>query len=62
MNKDQTKNHVEEAKGKEVSGKVVANKDLDQKGKTQNAEGKTKAANSDKKQKPKDASKDSKSK
>ncbi|MFC7418441.1 hypothetical protein ACFQNF_00930 [Iodobacter arcticus] len=62
MNKDQTKNHVEEAKGKEVNAKVVANKDVEQKGKTQNAEGKTKVANSDKKQKPKDASKDSKSK
>ena len=46
MNKDQTNGRIEEAKGKvkEVAGKIVGNKELEQKGKIQNLAGKTQAA------------------
>jgi uncharacterized protein YjbJ (UPF0337 family) len=45
MNKDQAKGRVEEVKGKvkEVAGKVSGNKDMEQKGKIQNAGGKIRA-------------------
>jgi uncharacterized protein YjbJ (UPF0337 family) len=45
MNKDQAKGRVEEIKGKvkEVAGKVTGNKELEQKGKLQNAGGKIQA-------------------
>ncbi len=45
MNKDQVKGRYEEAKGKvkEVAGKAVGNKDLEQKGIIQNASGKVRA-------------------
>jgi uncharacterized protein YjbJ (UPF0337 family) len=46
MNKNQVKGSMEEAKGKikEVAGKVVGNKELEQKGQIQNAAGKVQAA------------------
>jgi uncharacterized protein YjbJ (UPF0337 family) len=45
MNKDQVKGRVNQAKGrvKKVAGKVVGNKDLERKGKTQNATGEVQA-------------------
>ena len=46
MNKDQTNGRVAEVKGKvkEVAGKIVGNKDLEQKGKIQNLAGKAQSA------------------
>jgi uncharacterized protein YjbJ (UPF0337 family) len=45
MNKDQSTGHIKEAKGKikEVVGNLVGNKDLENKGKIQNALGKAQA-------------------
>jgi uncharacterized protein YjbJ (UPF0337 family) len=45
MNKDQVKGRYEEAKGKvkEVAGKTVGNKDLEQEGINQSASGKVQA-------------------
>jgi uncharacterized protein YjbJ (UPF0337 family) len=45
MNKDQVKGRVKQAKGKvkKVTGKVVGNKDLERKGKNQNAMGEVQA-------------------
>lgn len=52
MNKDQVKGHIEEAKGKvkEVAGKLVGNKELEQEGIIQNAAGQVEAAYGDLKQ------------
>ena len=49
MNKDQTKGHFKEMKGtaKEVAGKVVGNRELEQEGKLQNASGKIQTAYGD---------------
>jgi uncharacterized protein YjbJ (UPF0337 family) len=49
MNKDQVKGRVEEAKGqvKEVAGKAVGNKELEQKGRMQKAGGKIQAGYGD---------------
>ena len=46
MNKDQAKGRYEEAKGKakQVVGKIVGNKPMEQKGKLQNAGGAVQAA------------------
>lgn len=46
MNKDQTRGHINEAKGKakEITGKIVGNKELELKGKAENASGKAQAA------------------
>ena len=46
MNKDQTNGRIAEVKGKvkEVAGKIVGNKELEQKGKIQNTIGKAQAA------------------
>lgn len=45
MNKDQVKGRVEQAKGKvkEIVGKTVGNKEMEQKGKIQNIGGKVQA-------------------
>lgn len=52
MNIDQVKARIKAATGKakEVTGKVVGNKDMEQKGKAQKSEGKTQTAQSDIKQ------------
>jgi uncharacterized protein YjbJ (UPF0337 family) len=52
MNIDQVKARIKAATGKakEVTGKVVGNKDMEQKGKAQKSEGKTQTALSDIKQ------------
>lgn len=52
MNKDQVKGHIEEAKGKvkEVAGKLVGNKELEQEGIIQNAAGQVESAYGDLKQ------------
>ena len=57
MNKDQFKGRTEQAKGKikEIAGKVVGNKDLERKGKIENAEGKVQAGYGDLKEDIKDA-------
>jgi uncharacterized protein YjbJ (UPF0337 family) len=68
MNKDQVKGRFKEAKGKvkgrfkeakgkvkEIAGKIVGNKDLEQEGKIQNTEGKVQAGCGDLKQNIKDA-------
>lgn len=57
MNKDQAKGRVEEVKGKvkEVAGKVTGNKELEQKGKLQNAGGKAQAGFGDLKEELKKA-------
>jgi len=57
MNKDQVKGRIKEAKGKakEIAGKVVGNKDLERKGKIENAEGKVQAGYGDLKEDIKDA-------
>jgi uncharacterized protein YjbJ (UPF0337 family) len=49
MNKDQVKGRLEEAKGKakEVTGKAIGNKSLEQKGKVQNVGGKVQAGYGD---------------
>jgi len=49
MNKDQVKDRVKQAKGKvkKVAGKVVGNKDLERKGKNQNAMGEVQAKHGD---------------
>lgn len=49
MNTDQTKGHIEEAKGKakEVVGKLFGNKGLEQKGQLQNINGKVQVAFAD---------------
>ena len=49
MNKDQVKGRIEEAKGKakEVVGKVVGNKELEQKGQIQTGVGKVEAGYGD---------------
>jgi uncharacterized protein YjbJ (UPF0337 family) len=49
MNKDQVKGRIEEAKGKvkEVAGKAVGNRDLEQEGKIQNVGGKVQAGYGD---------------
>ena len=49
MNKDQVKGRIKEAKGKmkEVAGKVIGNKNLERKGKIQNASGKAQAGYGD---------------
>lgn len=49
MNKDQVKGRIKEAKGKakEIAGKVVGNKDLEQEGKIENADGKVQAGYGD---------------
>ena len=59
MNKDQTKGHIEEAKGKikEVAGNLVGNDNLELKGKIQKSDGKVQAAYGDLKEELKDASK-----
>lgn len=59
MNKDQIEGRFEEAKGKvkEVTGKVVGNKDLEEKGIIQNASGKVQADAGDIKEDIKKASK-----
>lgn len=59
MNKDQTKDRFEEAKGKvkEVVGDVVGNDELELKGKIQKSDGKAQAAYGDLKEEIKDASK-----
>ena len=59
MNKDQVKGLVEEAtvKVKEITGKVVGNKDLETEGKIQNSGGKIQSAYGDLKQDLKDATK-----
>jgi uncharacterized protein YjbJ (UPF0337 family) len=45
MNKDQVKGRIKQAKGKvkKAAGKAVGNKDLERKGKIQNASGKLQA-------------------
>jgi uncharacterized protein YjbJ (UPF0337 family) len=52
MNKDQVKGRVKQAKGKvkKVTGKVVGNKDLERKGKIQNAMGEVQAKHGDMKE------------
>jgi uncharacterized protein YjbJ (UPF0337 family) len=57
MNKDQVEGRFEEAKGKvkEIAGKIVGNKDLEQEGKIQNTEGKVQAGYGDLKEDIKDA-------
>ncbi len=57
MNKDQVKGRIKEAKGKakEIAGKVVGNKDLEQKGKIENADGKVQAGYGDLREDVKDA-------
>jgi uncharacterized protein YjbJ (UPF0337 family) len=57
MNKDQVKGRVEEAKGqvKEVAGKAVGNKELEQKGRMQKAGGKIQAGYGDLKEDIKDS-------
>ena len=57
MNKDQVKGRIKEAQGKvkEVAGKMVGNKDLERKGKTENTEGKVQAGYGDLKEDIKDA-------
>ena len=57
MNKDQVKGRIKEAKGKakEIAGKVVGNKDLEQKGKIENADGKIQAGYGDLREDIKDA-------
>lgn len=57
MNKDQVKGRVEEAKGqvKEVTAKVVGNKELEQKGRMQKAGGKIQAGYGDLKEDIKDS-------
>lgn len=59
MNKDQANGRIEEAKGKarEVTGKLVGNKELEVKGKIQNSGGKAQSAYGDLKEEIKDASK-----
>ncbi len=49
MNKDQVKGRAEQAKGKvkEVAGKAVGNKELEQEGKIQNTGGKIRAGYGD---------------
>lgn len=49
MNKDQSKGHIDEAKGKvkEVAGKLVGNKELELKGVVQNSGGKAQVAYGD---------------
>jgi uncharacterized protein YjbJ (UPF0337 family) len=49
MNKDQAKGRVNEVKGKvkEVAGKLTGNKELEQKGKIENAAGKVQAGYGD---------------
>lgn len=49
MNKDQVKGRIKEAEGKvkEVAGKAVGNKTLEEKGKMQNAVGKAQAGYGD---------------
>lgn len=51
MNKDQVKGHVKEAEGKvkEVTGKVVGNKTLEQKGNLEKAVGEVQADYGDRK-------------
>ncbi len=46
MNKDQTNGRIAEVKGKvkEVAGKIVGNKELEQKGKIQNTIGRAQSA------------------
>jgi uncharacterized protein YjbJ (UPF0337 family) len=60
MNKDQVKGRVEEVKGKakQVAGVVVGNKDLEHKGKVQNASGKAQAGLGDLKADAKKLAKD----
>jgi len=57
MNKDQVKGRIEEVKGKAkvVAGKVVGNKDLEQKGKSEIFFGKVQAGYGDLKKDIKDA-------
>jgi uncharacterized protein YjbJ (UPF0337 family) len=57
MNKDQVKGRVEEAKGKvkQVTGKAVGNKELEQKGRIQKAGGKIQAGYGDLKEDIKDS-------
>lgn len=57
MNKDQVKGRAEEAKGKvkEVTGKVVGNKEMEGEGKVQGIAGKTQSKYGDVKQDVKDA-------
>lgn len=57
MNKDQVKGRIKEAKGKakEIAGKVVGNKDLEQEGKIENADGKVQAGYGDLREDVKDA-------
>jgi len=49
MNKDQVKGHIKEAEGnvKEIAGKFVGNKKLEEKGKFQKAAGKAQTAAGD---------------
>ena len=58
MNKDQTSGRIAEVKGKvkEVTGKVVGNKELELKGTIQNTKGKVQAAFGDAKENIKHAS------
>jgi uncharacterized protein YjbJ (UPF0337 family) len=57
MNKDQVNGHIEEAKGKvkEVTGKVVGNKEMELKGNVQKNIGKAQAGVGDIKEDIKDA-------
>ena len=57
MNKDQVKGRAEEAKGKlkQVTGKAVGNKELEQKGRIQKAGGKIQAGYGDLKEDIKDS-------
>jgi uncharacterized protein YjbJ (UPF0337 family) len=57
MNKDQVKGRTEQGKGKikEVAGKAIGNKDLEQKGKIENTKGKVQAEYGDVKEDVKDA-------
>ena len=57
MNEDQVKGRFKEATGKakEIAGKVVGNKDLEEKGKIENAEGKVQSGYGDLKEDVKDA-------
>ena len=57
MNKDQTKGRIDQAKGKgkELAGKAVGNKELEQKGKAQKIGGKAQAGYGDLKKEIKDS-------